>query len=223
MLIKGDIEANNNIIISPRKPPYSAKIKNINTNDPSQLGGYVYSPITTNDGNVIMVNQGWIPKEQLESINDDKNSKYSINYEGLITPLKKIPKFVKDAANFDVNSSNIWPFMDDELLHQKFGKSEKNDGDNVDKEKSFIVVDVLEPKNEIGTYPHRIQESDLLMVNIPAMQHTIYVWLMGCTGIASFYYAYYYFKNPRSAKKMNSLLAKDRMRKLNTPRDKQAL
>eukprot|EP01084_Bolivina_argentea_P248826 416308_1 len=218
--ISGDMDPNNNIIISPRKPPYSAKIKNININDPKQLGGYIYSPITTKSGDMIIVNQGWIPKEQLPTNTSNekdinKKTNVSVNFEGLITPLKNIPKFVKEAANFNV-SDTIWPFMDNELLKQRY---EMDINDN----KQFIVVDAMKPENDIGIYPHKVQKSDLLMVNIPPIQHSVYVWLMCCSSIACFYYSYYFFKHPRSIKKLNALKYKQRLTQLNAPRGKKSL
>lgn len=215
--VNGNMDTNNNIYISPRKPPYSAGIKNINTNDPSQLGGYIYTPVITKSGHMIIVNQGWIPKQELPSKDSNNRKKeksiISVSYEGLITPLKNIPKFVKDAANVNTNEE-IWPFMDNQLLQQRFG-SMKNS-----KQENFVVVDVLEPQNEIGSYPHRVQKNDLMMVNIPPIQHSVYVWLMCCTGIACFYYSYYFFKNPRSIKKINTLMHKQKVTQLNAPRQK---
>ena len=219
--IEGIIDSNQSIIISPRKPPYSAKIKNININDPKQLGGYIYSPVITESGDMVIVNQGWIPKEQIPSDEDAKISEnvgnnnaknaMSVAFEGLITPLQNIPKFVKDAADFSVDD-NIWPFMDNELLEERFGK--KTDSD------AYIVVDALKPENEAGSYPHRVQKNDLLMVNIPPVQHSVYSWMFCCTGIACFYYSYHFFKHPRGIKKMNALLQKQRIASLNTPRQK---
>lgn len=223
VLINGDMDTTNSIYISPRKPPYSAGIKNINTSNPKELGGYIYSPVYTKSGEMIIVNQGWIPKEQLPSMDDhdDKDNKQenknviSVAYEGLITPLKNIPKFVKDAANVNIND-NVWPFMDDQLLKQRF--VDLNDAK--DDKKGIIVVDVLEPRNETGTFPHRVQKNDLLMVNIPPIQHSVYVWLMCCCGIACFYYSYHFFKHPRSIKKINSIMYKQKKNQLNMPRQK---
>ena len=203
-----------NIYISPRKPPYSANIKNINTNDPKQLGAYIYSPVYTASGDMIICNRGWIPKEQIPSDNKQTQKEtVSISYEGLITPLKNIPQFVKEAANVDINT-NIWPFMDNEILKQKFNINEDME------QKELIVVDVLEPQNDIGSYPHRVREADLLYVNIPAVQHSVYVWLMCCTGIACFYYAYHFMKNPKAMHKTQQLLHKQKVTQLNAPRRK---
>merc|ERR1712038_2195132 len=96
----------NSVVVSPRKPPHSANIRNIDTEDISQLGGYIYSPVTTDSGDTVIVNQGWIPKEQLPS-DSSAESKSGItkkaSFEGLITPLKNIPEFVKKAANCNVS------------------------------------------------------------------------------------------------------------------------
>merc|ERR1712129_14350 len=116
--------------------------------------------------------------------------------EGLITPLKSIPAFVKRAtADSFAISDSVWPFMDNELVRQRFGNDSESE---IESDNEIVVVDVLAPRNALGEYPHRVQSIDLLQTNIPPIQRSVYVWMFSCTGIACLYYAYHFTKHPRS-------------------------
>eukprot|EP01084_Bolivina_argentea_P160875 280108_1 len=189
--VKGYIDHRNTFILGPRKPPDSTPFYKIL--NPNSWGSYIYSALETATGHIIIINRGWVPKNMVKQYHVIEDPKINYReYEGVISSPKNPGLFDIDSDKSIINSTT-WQFRDYKLLKAKKVV-----------QKHFVVVDILEPKQEYGEYPHRLTKSDICgMIHTPPQQHLTYAMTFVTTGVICCGVAFILWRHPHVFHKMH--------------------
>eukprot|EP01084_Bolivina_argentea_P084009 152044_1 len=168
--VKGTIDPRNTFIIGPQQPPEATLFDKLFHSN--SWGSYIYSALQTASGRTIIINRGWVPQDKVKEYYShmDKEQRHACctEYEGVISPHKH-PEL------FEVSSdalSTVWQFKDSRLA--KWMTSDKE----IALRNDYIVVDVLEPKQQFGEYPHRLTEKDIVHIDMPQRHRTYAIALI---------------------------------------------
>eukprot|EP01084_Bolivina_argentea_P147105 257419_1 len=191
----GVMDHHNTIIMGPHKAPKSAHS--------DDWGSFVYSPLTLENGQTVIANRGWIPRDAIHKYIDTPVQPQNAFYEGIISLQEPCAAllFAIDQKIFKQDNDGIisrtWQFKNGSKSNKKLHKKRHNE---------YVVIDILNSPTNEREYPYRLRSFEdifgLCDIESQSKRHLAYAYSLGVFGAICCGVSYLMVKKPNKLKRM---------------------